>query len=83
MIIEYFGHPLCMFINKSNKSGSSVALHPPEKKEEEETKVSKPTILLEQKKGPRGRMEKPKSNTNQKDIHPSHTHAHDQVLNVT
>ena len=39
------------------------------------------TILLDQKKrGQRGKMEKPKLNTTQRDIHPSHTHARDQVL---
>ena len=58
---------------KSIKSGSSEALHPPEKKEKK-WNASEETLLLEQqKKGQRGRMEEPRSNTTQKDIHPSHT----------
>ena len=44
------------------------------KRKEKETKASEPTIYSRKKRrGPRGRMEKPKSNTTQKDIHPSHT----------
>ena len=44
------------------------------KRKEKETKASEPTILLDQKKrGQRGKMEKPKSNTTQKDIHPTYT----------
>ena len=67
-------HYACSLI-KSIKSGSPKAVHLPEKKE----RVS--NNLTRAKK--RGKMEKPKSNTTQKDIHPSHTHAHDQVLKMT
>ena len=66
---------------KSIKSGSSEALHPPEKKEKREKEGSEwgDTLTRAKKKGQRGRMEKPRSNTTQRTfIH--HTHAHDQVL---
>ena len=67
---------------KSIKSGSPEALHPPEKKSERD-KSEWAYNLTRVKKRQRGKMEKPKSNTTQKDIHPSHTHTHDQVLKVT
>jgi len=49
MIIEYFGHPPCMLINKSPSKVVCQKLSIPLKKEKE-AKESEPTILLEQKK---------------------------------
>ena len=69
-------HYACLLMN-SIKSGSPKALHLPEKKESEQQ-----TYSSKKKRGQRGKMEKPRSNTTQNDIHPSHTHAHDQVLKM-
>ena len=56
----------------------------PLKRKEKVTKMGEPIISLEQKKRANmGKMEKPRSNTMQMDIHPLHTHAHDQVLKMT
>ena len=49
MIIKYFGIHYAHSSIKSIKSGSSEALHPPEKKWEN-SKASEETLLLEQKK---------------------------------
>jgi len=68
----------------SVKSGSPEALHPPKKREEKKTKASEPTILLvKKKKRTKGKDGEAKVKHHSKDIHPSHTHAHDQVLKVT
>jgi hypothetical protein len=67
---------------KSIKSGSLEALHPPEKEKKKRLKQVSLQSYSKKKGGQRGRMEKPKSNTT-KDIHPAHTHAHDQVLKMT
>ena len=48
MIIEYFGHPLCTFINKVRQKWFTRSSPSPWKRKK--TKASEPTILLEQKK---------------------------------
>ena len=67
---------------KSIKSGSPEALHPPKKRRKSQKRMSQQSYSSKkkEKKDKMAKMEKPKSNTTQRDIHPSHTHAHDQVL---
>jgi len=78
MIIEYFGHPLCTFINRVHQKWFTRSSPSPQKKEKK-PKENEPAILLEQKKkkkkDKRAKMEKPKSNTTQRTFIP-HTYMH-------
>ena len=77
---RYFGHPPHTFINKVHQKWFTRSSPSPWKREEKKDKSEWAYNLTRAKK--KGKMEKPKSNTTQKDIHPSHTHAHDQVLKI-
>ena len=75
-------HYACSSI-KSIKSGSPEALHPPEKEKKKDKSEWAYNLTRAKKKRTKGKDGEAKFKHHSKDIHPSHTHAHDQVLKMT